>query len=252
MNKYERYSKLLNLIGYALAKFDMRFVKEFGFETKTAFYQYCVKLGIAKTTKAVSNRQDSFDPYFDNGRKGWHQRNQREYIKLFIDSLFGKEDARDFANIIKQCLKELHKPINETINVPPIATSRFKQLQETGKEAEFYFMKNYQNIAIFKNAKLEDARLWGDGYDFQIKLEDKYVLIEVKGLQNKVGSIRITQNEFEKAQEYQESYFLIIISNLMATPKMNYISNPIKNLEFIQRKIQTTQINYHTKSLEWK
>ncbi|WDL69811.1 DUF3883 domain-containing protein [Helicobacter winghamensis] len=252
MNEFDKYSKLLNLIGYALAKFDIEFVKEFGFGTKTAFYRYCVELGIAKTLKAVSNRQDSFDPYFDNGRKGWHQRNQREHIKLFIDSLFGKESAKDFANIIKQYLKELHKPIADIINASPITTSRFKQLQETGKEAEFYFMQNYQNITIFKNAVLEDARLWGDGYDFQIKLKEKYALVEVKGLQNKIGSIRITQNEFQKAKEYQEYYFLIIVSNLIATPKMNCISNPIKKLEFTQREIQTTQINYHTKTLEWK
>ena len=64
----------MNLIGYGLAKFDMDFVKEFGFKTRSAFYQYCVDLGLAKTIKSVTNRQDSFDPYFDNGRKGWYQR----------------------------------------------------------------------------------------------------------------------------------------------------------------------------------
>nr|CBX30956.1 unknown protein [uncultured Desulfobacterium sp.] len=35
-NKHENY-ELLNLIGYGLAKFDMDFVNEFGFKTKTAF-----------------------------------------------------------------------------------------------------------------------------------------------------------------------------------------------------------------------
>ena len=88
MTEFDKYSDLMNLIGYGLAKFDMDFVKEFGFKTRSAFYQYCVDLGFAKTIKSVTNRQDSFDPYFDNGRKGWYQRNQREHIKLFIDSLF--------------------------------------------------------------------------------------------------------------------------------------------------------------------
>ena len=62
----------MNLIGYGLAKFDYTFIQEFGFTTKTAFGQYFVDLGLANTWKAVSNRQDSFDPYFDNGRRGWH------------------------------------------------------------------------------------------------------------------------------------------------------------------------------------
>jgi hypothetical protein len=69
-SKHENY-ELLNLIGYGLAKFDMGFVKEFKFKTKSAFYQHIVELKIAATTGTVKNRQDLFDPFFDNGRKGW-------------------------------------------------------------------------------------------------------------------------------------------------------------------------------------
>ena len=32
-----KISEILNLIGYGLAKFDLLFVNEFGFKTKTAF-----------------------------------------------------------------------------------------------------------------------------------------------------------------------------------------------------------------------
>lgn len=38
MNEFDKYSDLMNLIGYGLAKFDMGFVEEFGFNTRTAFY----------------------------------------------------------------------------------------------------------------------------------------------------------------------------------------------------------------------
>ena len=78
----EKISEVMNLIGYGLAKFDYAFIQEFGFTTKTAFGQYFVDLGLANTWKSVSNRQDSFDPYFDNGRRGWYQRNQREHMRL--------------------------------------------------------------------------------------------------------------------------------------------------------------------------
>lgn len=198
----------MNLIGYGLAKFDMDFVKEFGFKTRSSFYQYCVDLGLAKTIKSVSNRQDSFDPYFDNGRKGWYQRNQREHIKLFIDSLFGKE-------------------------------------------AEFYFMTNYKNIPTFENALLEDARLWGDGYDFQIKLNSKYFLAEVKGVREQSGAIRLTQSEFEKALEFKQDYFLVVVSNLISSPKFSCISNPLQNLDFTSKEIKSVQLNYHTSALNW-
>jgi hypothetical protein len=69
-SKHENY-ELLNLIGYGLAKNGMGFVKEFKFKTKSAFYQHIVELKIAETTGTVKNRQDLFDPFFDNGRKGW-------------------------------------------------------------------------------------------------------------------------------------------------------------------------------------
>lgn len=72
-NKHENY-ETLNLIGYGLAKFSRAFIKEYGFKTKTAFYQHIVDIGIADTVGTVKNRQDLFDPFFDNGRKGWWQR----------------------------------------------------------------------------------------------------------------------------------------------------------------------------------
>jgi len=202
-NNSEKISEIMNLIGYGLAKFDLNFVKEFGFSTKSAFNQFVVDLGLANTVKAVSNRQDSFDPYFDNGRRGWYQRKQREHIKLFIDSLFGKENAREYANIVKLYIQDYNKDIVlTTIKESPVVKSKLKQLQETGKEAEFYFMNNYQTIDKFSSGILEDARLWGDGYDFQIQIENNFCLAEVKGIREKSGSIRLTQNEYNKAQEF--------------------------------------------------
>jgi hypothetical protein len=66
-NKHENY-EILNLIGYGLAKFDKDFVREFGFKTKTAFFQHMVDLKIAETIGTVKNRQDLFDPFFYNPR----------------------------------------------------------------------------------------------------------------------------------------------------------------------------------------
>lgn len=252
MRESDKYSEILNLIGYGLAKFDMNFVKEFGLESRLAFYRYCVELGLAKTIKSVSNRQDSFDPYFDNGRKGWYQRNQREHIKLFIDNLFGNEDVVGFANVVKLYIQEMDKSINlSKLTISPTIKTRFKQLQETGKEAEFYFMTNYKRISFFKNALIEDARLWGDGYDFQVKVDSKYYLAEVKGVREQTGSIRLTQSEYEKAKEFKNDYFLVVVSNLVKTPKLSYFSNPLKCFDFVSKKIETVQLNYHTSLLNW-
>jgi hypothetical protein len=248
----EKISEIMNLIGYGLAKFDLDFVKEFGFTTKSAFNQFVVDLGLANTVKAVSNRQDSFDPYFDNGRRGWYQRKQREHIKLFIDSLFGKENAKDYANIVKLYIQDYNKDISlTTVKESPVMKSKFKQLQETGKEAEFYFMNNYKTIDRFANGILEDARLWGDGYDFQIQIENNFWLAEVKGIREKSGSIRLTQNEYNKAQEFNSDYFLVVVSNLAYTPKLNLVENPLQSLSFTCKEIKSVQSNYYSEFINW-
>jgi len=251
--KEKTNSDVLNLIGYGLAKFDLAFVREFGCDTKTAFNQLIVNIGLAKTEKVISNRQDTFDPYFDNGRKGWWQRNQREHVKLFIDSIFGNEDGKTFANIVKTFIKEYNKNefILDTGAIQPIIKSKFRQLQETGNEAEFFFMSNYNKIPMFQNGLLSDARLWGDGYDFQIRQGERYILVEVKGIRNKKGALRITQNEFNKAEEYENDYFLVIVSNLSKNPKLNVVQNPLENLKFHPKQTTSIQINYHTESLTW-
>ena len=77
LNKHQNY-EILNLIGYGLSKFNDKFIKEFGFTTKTAFYEYCVKNNIAQTIGTVKNRMDLFDHFFQimgekvGGKKAIH------------------------------------------------------------------------------------------------------------------------------------------------------------------------------------
>ncbi len=250
--KHENY-EVLNLIGYGLAKFSMAFVKSFGFTTKTAFYDYIVKQGIAETTGTVKNRQDLFDQFFDNGRRGWWQKGDA-YIhrKDFIDSLFGTFDVRDYANIVKLYLLEKVDAVDSTSReISPVLKSKFKQLQLTGLEAELFFMNNYKLINSFENGILEDARLFGDGYDFQIEIQNHFLLAEIKGIRTDYGSIRLTQNEFKKAKEYDKDYALVVVSNLNEIPKMSTIFDPVETINFSEKATNSTQISYHSKPLRW-
>ncbi|ROI14714.1 DUF3883 domain-containing protein [Epilithonimonas hominis] len=238
-NKHENY-ELLNLLGYGLAKFDNDFVKQFGFNTKSSFFEYFVEIGIVETGSVVKNRMDLFDPFFENSRKGWWQKGDA-YIhrKLLIDSLFGNENVYEYANIVKLFLKDNFKIKDIVVNVKPIVKSRFKKLQETGLEAELYFMNNYNSIDIFKNGIIEDARLYGDGYDFQINVNENSFLAEVKGIRAKKGKFRLTENEYFKAQEYKNDYIVTLVLNLDDLPTFVTIDNPLKNLKFEERIIKS-------------
>jgi hypothetical protein len=241
------------MIGYGLAKFNEKFVKQFDFKNKTAFYEYLVSLGVGDTASTIKNRQDLLDPFFDNGRQGWWQRKDQWISrKLFIDSLFGNEDAESFAKIVKMYLqKDFKIDLGEMAQVSPLLKSRFKALQETGQEAEFYFMHNYQSVPAFTDCAIEDARLFGDGYDFQILKNSGYLLAEVKGIRTDSGSIRMTNNEFLKAREYNDDYFLVVVSNLAEVPKITPIENPVKQLKLTQKKIVSSQTNYHSETMKW-
>ncbi len=246
-NKHENY-EILNLIGYGLSKFNDDFIKEFGFKTKTAFYEYCVNIGIAETVGTVKNRMDLFDHFFpNNGRKGWWQKGDA-YIhrKYLIDSLFGNENVKGYANIVKLYLKEIYKIKEIFVDVTPIVKSRFKKLKETGLEAELYFMNNYNEISAFNNGILEDARLYGDGYDFQINVNESSYLAEVKGIREKKGRFRLTEKEFLMASEYKNDYIVTLVLNMNDIPTFLTIENPINNLKFEERIIKSKETKeYH-------
>lgn len=246
-NKHANY-EILNLIGYGLSKFNDEFIKAFGFNTKTAFYEYCVAIGISDTVGTVKNRMDLFDHFFpDNGRKGWWQKGDA-YIhrKLLIDSLFGNETVKEYSNIVKLYLKENYKIQELYVEVKPIVKSRFKKLQETGLEAELYFINNYNSIEHFKDGFLEDARLFGDGYDFQISVNEHSYLAEIKGIRAKKGRFRMTENEYNKALEYKNDYFITLVLNMNDIPTFLTIENPVNNLKFKkEERVSKPIIEYH-------
>ena len=191
---------------------------------------------------------DLFDPFFpNNGRKGWWQKGDA-YIhrKYLIDSLFGNENVLGYSNIVKLYLKEYYEIKELFVEVKPIVKSRFKKLQETGLEAELYFMNNFNEISVFNKGILEDARLYGDGYDFQINVNENSFLAEVKGIRAKKGKFRLTENEYQKANEYKNDYVVTLVLNLDDLPTFLTIENPLKNLKFEERIIKSKETKeYH-------
>ena len=123
-------------------------------------------------------------------------------------------------------------------------------MQETGLEAELYFLNNYQSVDIFKGGEIEDARLYGDGYDFQINVSERFLLAEVKGVRGESGSLRFTENEYKKATEYRNDYILSVVLNLNDVPVLKMIRNPTESLEFKKVEIVSkAHIEYQSVSL---
>ncbi|MDR3110339.1 MAG: DUF3883 domain-containing protein [Planctomycetaceae bacterium] len=262
--KHENY-EALNLIGYGLSKFNEDFVRLYGFESKMALYRYCMSIGMMNSINVIKTRQDEFDSVMpESPRAGWHNadgsiRQDYQNRKDYIDSFYGNLGVEDYVAVVKMTvakkfgervaeqkllglqptlsIAELSKGENE-VKTKPIIQSCFRQMQITGYTAECYFLRHYKKISDFANAAIEDARLFGDGYDFQMTLPTQLYLAEVKGMRETSGQLRMTQNEYEKAEEYGKDYALVIVANLQDAPVFKTIFNPLNELKLTLDKTQ--------------
>jgi len=184
---------------------------------------------------------------------GWWQSGDRYlHRKILLDSLFGDLDAVRYAAMVESYLQTYFPVSGEKPRaVVPILESKFRQLQETGSEAELFFMNTFRTIERLKDGTLEDARLFGDGYDFQITLAPAYVLAEVKGVRGSRGGIRLTEKEFLKAKEFKDDYCIAVVSQLEAVPRISVFFNPLEVLTLSRQTITSEQTYYSSPARRW-
>lgn len=250
--KHEHY-EALNLVGYGLAKFEKELIPAMGFATKSDLYRSLIGRGVARTIGTLKNRQDLFNPLVRGGRVGWWQNGDRYlHRKLLLDSLFGSLDAVGYAAMLQNYLSSSYPLANEKRKpLTPILQSRFRQMQETGREAELFFITAYRQFDVFAGGLLEDARLFGDGYDFQVTLPNEFLLIEVKGVRTNEGGIRLTENEHAKAREYQRSYCLAVVSNLVKVPRVKLLFDPLDSIVLSKQTVSRQETFYTSASIRW-
>ncbi len=250
--RHENY-EVLNLVGYGLAKFEAQLVATLGFKTKSALFNSLIARGVAQTRGTLKNRQDLFNPLVRNAKVGWWQNGDRYlHRKTLLDSLFGDLDVAGYAAMFENYLQTYFPVAGELVKpIVPILKSKFRQLQETGNEAELFFMNNYRTIGCFASGALQDARLFGDGYDFQITVENEYFLAEIKGVRGNTGGIRMTDNEFGKAEEFRDKFCLAVVSQLEAVPRISVFFDPLSELKFKRQTIQSEQVFYSMTARRW-
>lgn len=209
----------LIICGLFLSKFDDLAYKSLGF---SSFIEAFNVLGFALQGKPsnIKNYRDEFDPYFDNARKGWYQRELRTYTKEIFEQY---KDMRfeSFKNLVSSFLIENYEEklqVNEFLDSK--IESNFIKRVATGKAAEQYFRANF--MQYFKDFSLFDSRDFGCGFDFKMQNE----------------------KEYNVAQSLQDKYCLYIVSNLKEKPRENVFFNPIECFNFAKQSRQITQTSY--------
>lgn len=83
-------------VAYYLSRFNKDALSELGYSKFTAAFESLGKIMQQKPT-TLKNMRDEFDPYFDNGRKGWYQKtlagSRKEVFDEYADVSFKKMTA---------------------------------------------------------------------------------------------------------------------------------------------------------------
>lgn len=236
------------LIGLYLSKFDNEGLKQLGFN---GFLEAFNTLGFAIGVKSASlkNYRDEFDPLFPNQRKGWHKRKMRDYCKNFYDKY------KDWKiNIFTEFIKSIVYSNYEIAILVEKATHQIRKEETfakrlvTGQAAEQYFKDVYNQISVFKNLILEDTTKFGCGFDFKLHSTstDKFLGVEVKGLNGLSGNIGLTEKEFCVAHYLKQDYYLFIVKNFIEKPSHVYFQNPLESkLKFKKAETHIIQVNYN-------
>ena len=88
--------------------------------------------------------------------------------------------------------------------------------------------------------------LFRSGYDFQVDVNESCFLAEVKGIREKKGKFKLTNNEYEKALEYKNEYIITLVMNLNDIPTFLTIDNPANSLKFEKKIINPKSVTeYH-------
>ena len=104
MDKKSRTDKQAGLIvSYYLSRCDLKAVKTLGYKNFTEAFQ---KIGdiLNENPNNIKNMRDEFDPYFDNGRRGWYQRELRASRQEVFNEMAQYTDEQ-LGNLVKEILK---------------------------------------------------------------------------------------------------------------------------------------------------
>ena len=235
----------LVLAGLYLSKFDKAGLKWLGF---TSFTEAFNVIGYSLDSKpaSIKNYRDEFDPLFPNNRVGWHHRPRRGYCTRILDK-YRDMNIDSFANLLisyTETGKSFVDPSEE-----PLGASSFANRMITGLAAEHYFEQIQPELAPFKDYKITNTTRLGCGYDFHLitKIENNFLAVEVKGLNETHGSLSLTSKEYDVAAKLKDKFCLFVVHNFREKPFHSIHMNPIlSDLAFVKKERRVIQVNWST------
>lgn len=249
----EKFNQLNNtdkamLMGLFIAKFDDRALNSFGFTSKQEAYNvfgYAAKA----SPNSIKLYKQEYDPFYNNGYIGFAKRKTKTHC-LELMERFDNLSFEEFQCLVNMFVLDKYVDLGDIRKDKRQSKERKFMVNRllTGKAAEEYFVMNYQNITPFQNYLLTDTTNMGCGFDYKLSLDGSNFYVEVKGINERQGSVLMTELEYDRAEELLERYCLFVVSNFKITPIHQMFFNPIHcgSLLFQRQERQVMQVNYQT------
>ncbi len=230
-------NELAMIVAFFLSKFGEQGLARLGFKTyRQAFEGVGRSLNV--NPNSVKNWRDEFDPYYDNGRKGWYQRGirpSRQKVMETFDDLSEEALTAVVLDIIKPGvrskveseLQAVLKEIKTTDDKKRVkSTVEYVSRGPTGRMAEEFFVSRFREGLTPFSGVLKDRRDDGAGFDFEIISPGARKLVEVKGSAKDLVGIAFTDKEWKVANAAQNDYYLGVVIQLVSSPKIGFVQNP--------------------------
>jgi hypothetical protein len=248
-------NELAMVVAFYLSKFSEQGLKQLGFQTyRQAFEEISRSLHVKPNS--IKNWRDEFDPYYDNGRKGWYQRGlrpSRQKVMATFDSLSESALRAVVLDIISPETRskvqvELHSALKEVRELEgkkkPKGNIEYVPRGPTGRMAEEFFISQFHVGSTPFSGTLKDCRDDGAGFDFEITGQRNRHLVEIKGLAKGSGGVTFTDKEWKVASETQNDYFLGLVTQVSISPKIGFVQNPVRNLIPTYHAYTTITVNW--------
>jgi len=219
----------LILTGLYLSKYDSAGLKKLGFESFVEAFNV-IGYALGQKPASIKNYRDELDPLFPNKRQGWHKRPTRQYcLKVFEE--YKSLDIQTFTALVKSFTGYDENTWSEveTKRKKSDGESQFAKRLITGLAAERYFESVRGTLPQFKDCSVENTTRLGCGYDFRLcpAMKRDFLAVEVKGLQDRAGSLSLTPKEYEVASALTSRFFLFVVKNFRESPFHEIYQNPL-------------------------
>lgn len=235
------------LAGLFLSKFDAHGLAALGFESFTEAFNV-IGFALGGKPTSVKNYRDEFDPVFPNPRVGRHQRSTRDYCAKILND-YESLDLLTFSALIKTFVGFDEKASSEPVLESEGMDSAFARRLITGLAAERYFESVQPCLSEFGNYTMENTTRLGCGFDFRLqsKKDSRFLAVEVKGLQDKTGSLSLTPKEYLAAANLGDRFYLFVVKNFRESPFHEIYCNPLAStLSFERKERVTVQVTWLT------